>query len=90
VEWSAGGGTARPHLARGIATERGRAVPEPERNGTGRSARSPTTSWTVRAERVPLRHHGPRPRGMGGGSAAGIRLSAGTTRSEVIAGLVDS
>jgi hypothetical protein len=34
VEWSAGGGTARPHLARGIASERGRAVPETERNGT--------------------------------------------------------
>src|ERR1039458_10449756 len=24
--------------------------------------RSPTTSWTVRSERVPLRHHGPRDR----------------------------
>ncbi len=60
MEWSGGGGTARPHLARGIAYERGRAVPEPERNGTHRSAEQKknmvfTLSWTVRAKRVPLR-----------------------------------
>ncbi len=48
-----------------VSPLRGRALPEPERSGTRRSARQKknmvfTLSWTVRAKRVPLRHHGPR------------------------------